>query len=145
MGMRLPFRNMYHKGMYTFLGDKPTTRPEEDSGLFSWADHHPIITFSLSPLERSPHPPHVLFLTLHVHILCLLFLILLYVSVFFFLFHFTLPRVHFLPTCVGLVPSFSHPQQCKLTQKSCFIPLQLPFHNACSTNHSNLIPQFTQL
>ena len=79
-----------------------------------------------------------------------------YVSVFLwfwvwvFLYHFTLPRVYFLPARVVLVTVFSHPQQRVVSTHTTrkfplFIPFQPPFHYACLTNYSSLIPQFSQL
>lgn len=40
MDARLPFRNTYRRGIYV---------PDEDSGLFRWADHSPAVTYSLPP------------------------------------------------------------------------------------------------
>ena len=145
MGTRLPFRNTYHKGVYPFLGQTRYYAPDENSGLFRWADHHSTVTFSLSPLERSPPPSSCSRPNPPCSSLCL---ICSYYLMFFF--YFTLPRVHFLTARVHLATFFLHPQQrvistLNYTQISCFIPLQPPFYNACSANYSSLIPQFTQL
>ena len=40
MDARLLFRNTYRRGIYV---------PDEDSGLFRWADHSPAVTYSLPP------------------------------------------------------------------------------------------------
>ena len=94
MGARLPFRNMYHKGIYLFLGKMRYYAPDENGGLFQWADHLPTVTFSLSPLRALsptcpiPHPP------------CSCFYVLSFfhaVTILCFLFHLVLPRFHFLP------------------------------------------------
>ena len=102
MGAHLPFRNMYHKGIYLILGQIHYYAPDENSGLFQWADHLPTVTFSLSPLRALspsptcpiPHPPCSYFNFFHaVIILC-----------FCVLFHLVLPRFHFLPHVSAWLP-----------------------------------------
>ena len=60
-------------GMDHPLGQKSYPIPfEENGGLSRWADHTPMVTYSLSPLDLSPHHPHVLSLTLDIHIFIIL-------------------------------------------------------------------------
>ena len=87
---------------------------------------------------RSPRPPRVLFLTLHLHILCHS---CCYYLMFMFLFHSTLPRVHFLPARVGLAPL-------SRTHSSAWFPyFSFWFHsNLCYTTPvPRTTPQFSQL
>ena len=146
MGARLPFRNTYHKGMYPFLGQTHYYAPDKNNGLFRWADHHPTVTFSLRPLERSPPPPppppHVSYSSPSMFIFYALYAVI--ILCFCFSFHFTLPRVHFQSARIHLATLFSHLQQrvistLNCTQISCFIPLQPPFYNTCFANYSSFI------
>ena len=85
VGVRLPFRNTYQKGIYPFLGQTRYYAPDEIGGLFRWADPLTTVTHSPSPLERSSrHPP----LSLHIRTLSLPCFVV--VSVFHI--HSTLPR-----------------------------------------------------
>ena len=48
--------------------------------LFWWADHTIMVTYSLSPIKRSPRHPRVLFLTLYIHIfITIMLLCLIYI------------------------------------------------------------------
>ena len=66
MGAHLPFRNTYKEGIYPFLGQTRHYKPEENAGLFRWADTFTILTHSLIPLERSHRHSHVVFLSLYI-------------------------------------------------------------------------------
>ena len=84
--------------------------PDENDGLFQWADHLPTVTFSPSPLRALsptcpiPHPPCSYFMPFISFMLLLSY-------VYVFLFHFTFSRVHVFPARVDLAPFFSRPQQ----------------------------------
>ena len=68
---------MDNKGIYPFRWKSRYYSPDENGGLSRWADHTPMVTYSLSPrLELSPRHPHVrLSLTLDIHIFILLMIL----------------------------------------------------------------------
>ena len=103
---------------------------------------------ALNPLKRSPHCPHVLFLTLYIQIFVFYAFHAFIVLTFYY---FTsLSLIYFYPcTCWLMVFSPIHSRACRFpphnyTQIFCFIPPQPPFRNTCSTNYSSQIPQFKQ-
>ena len=66
---------MDNKGIYPIRWKSRYYPPDEYGGLSRWADHIPMVTYSLSPLDLSPRHPHVLSLTLDIHIFILLMIL----------------------------------------------------------------------
>ena len=56
------------QGNILLLGQTRYYALEETSCLFRWADPLTTVTYSLSPVKRSPRHPQVLFLSLYIHI-----------------------------------------------------------------------------
>ena len=69
------------QGNILLLGQTRYYAPEETSCLFQWADPLTPVTYSLSPVARSPHHPHAQFLSLYSYFISSMVLCFKYVLV----------------------------------------------------------------
>ena len=121
MDARLPFQNMHQNPL---LGQTRYYAPEEKSCLFRWVDPFTTITYSLSPVERSPR--HYSPLSLYSYFISSMVLCFKYV--FISQFHLLLPTVlRSLPR----TPHVSTLQPFTLATTAHFLPFA--FHSSTHT------------